>query len=416
MRHSFVLFYFTLLAAGTLHAAPLTLTLAAAQQQALDYSRQLDSHVAAADAARSLAIAAGQLPDPVLRIGIDNIPADGMDRGSLGRDFMTMRRVGIQQELTGSDKRSARRDVQLRTADKAEAQRRAATAALRRATAMAWLDRYYAEQKLALVELQATQARQEILAADGAYRGGRGSLADVLAARSAVVLIDDQRDELAQRARAAATMLARWTGTTGNDTLSGPPDIDHLAREPLAPDLSRESEIAVLTAQEQVAAAEARLALTEKKSDWSVEVGYAQRGPAYANMVSVGLSIPFQLDQANRQDRMLAARLASVGQARAERDEALRERQAQTRNLLDAWRTDLARHQRYEMDLIPLAQQRSAAVLAAWRGGKATLPELLLARRNETEVALMAVDHAASAARLWAQLNFLLDDDSGVTR
>ena len=413
MRPSFVLFSFTLLAASTVHAVPLTL--AAAQQQALDYSRQLDSHDAAAQASRSLAVAAGQLPDPVLKIGIDNIPADGPDRASLGRDFMTMRRVGIQQELTGSDKRSARRDVQLRAADKAEAQQRAAAAALRRATAMAWLDRYYAEQKLALVVLQATQARQEILAADGAYRGGRGNLSDVLAARSAVVLIDDQRDELAQRARAAATMLARWTGASDHDTLSGPPDIDHLALDTIAPDLSHESQIAVLTAQEQVAAAEARLALAEKKSDWSVEVGYAQRGSAYANMVSVGLSIPFQLDQANRQDRTLAARLASVGQARAERDEALRERTAQTRTLIDAWRTDLARHQRYETDLIPLTQQRSAAVLGAWRGGKATLSELLLARRNETEVALMALDHAANAARLWAQLNFLLAADSGVT-
>ncbi|MFT5588386.1 MAG: outer membrane protein TolC [Bradyrhizobium sp.] len=413
MRHSFVLISITLLAAGTLQAAPLTL--AAAQQQAITYSRQLDSHVAAADAARSMAVVAGQLPDPVLKVGIDNIPADGNDRGSLGRDFMTMRRIGFQQELTGSDKRSARRDVQLRAADKADAQQRAAAATLRRATAMAWLERYYAEQKVALVIRQATQAQQEIIAADGAYRGGRGSLADVLAARSALVLIDDQRDDLSQRMRAAATLLARWTGVTDTGTLSDPPDIDHLALDTIAPDLSRESQIAVLTAQEQVAAAEATLALAEKKSDWSIEVGYAQRGPAYSNMFSVGLSIPFQLDQANRQDRTLAARLATVGQARAERDEALRERDAQTHNLLDAWRTDRARHQRYDMELIPLAQQRSAAVLAAWRGGKATLPEVLLARRNETEVALMTLDHAASAARLWAQLNFLLVDESGVT-
>ncbi|MEB0136700.1 TolC family protein [Actimicrobium sp. CCC2.4] len=414
MRHSFVLFASTVLAASALHAAPLTL--AAAQQQALDYSRQLDSHQAAADAARSLAVAAGQLPDPMLKIGIDNIPADGPDRGSLGRDFMTMRRVGIQQELTSSDKRNLRRDVQLRTADKADAQQRAAAAELRRATAMAWLDRYYAEQKVALVALQATQAQQEILAADGAYRGGRGSLADVLAARSALALIDDQRDDLSQRLRAAATMLSRWTGATDTGTLSAPPDIDHLALDTRSPDLSRESQIAVLTAQEQVAAADANLALAEKKSDWTIEVGYAQRGPAYSNMLSVGLSIPFQLDQANRQDRTLAARLATAGQARAERDEALRERTAQTRNLIDAWRSDRARHQRYEQELIPLAQQRSAAVLAAWNGGKATLPDLLLARRTETGVALMALDHAASAARLWAQLNFLLLDESGVTQ
>jgi hypothetical protein len=41
-------------------------------------------------------------------------------------------------------------------------------------------------------------------------------------------------------------------------------------------------------------------------------------------MVSVGISLPFQWDQKNRQDRELSSKLAMVEQAKAERDEALR--------------------------------------------------------------------------------------------
>ena len=42
-----------------------------------------------------MAIAAGQLPDPVLKFGVDNLPLSGPDRLSLSRDFMTMRRIDI---------------------------------------------------------------------------------------------------------------------------------------------------------------------------------------------------------------------------------------------------------------------------------------------------------------------------------
>ncbi|GAA4030360.1 TolC family protein [Actimicrobium antarcticum] len=401
-----------LLWSSPLHAADLALTLPAAQQRALLYSRQLPAFDAATSSAQSLAVAAGQLPDPILKLGIDNLPANGEDRFSLTRDFMTMRRVGVMQELTGADKRRLRRDVQLRQADKSTAQKFAAAAELRRATAMAWLERSFAEQKLALVDAQLEQARQEISAAESAYRSNGGRLADVLAARSTLILIDDQQRDLSRKVRNAGTMLERWTGPLGPTTLAASPDMHQLSWNPATLDrtLASESQIAVLSAQEQVARTDALLAQAEKKNDWTIEVGYAQRGPAYSNMLSVGVSIPLPWDQANRQDRTLAARLATADQATAERDEALRERIAQTRILLDEWQTDRARHRRYQDELIPLAKQRTEATLAAWRGGKATLPELLLARRNEIDVALMTLDHEAATARLWAQLNFLLAD------
>jgi outer membrane protein TolC len=57
--------------------------------------------------------------------------------------------------------------------------------------------------------------------------------------------------------------------------------------------------------------------------------------------------------------------------------------------------------------LLPLAGDRSGAALAAYRGGKATLGEVLTARRNQLEVHLQALQLEADTARLWAQLNFL---------
>ncbi|HXF80426.1 MAG TPA: TolC family protein, partial [Usitatibacter sp.] len=86
-------------------SAAVPLTLAEAQRLALERTRQVDAQDAAISAAKHMAVAAGQLPDPTLKAGIDNVPISGPDRFSLGADFMTMKRVGVMQEITGSDKR-----------------------------------------------------------------------------------------------------------------------------------------------------------------------------------------------------------------------------------------------------------------------------------------------------------------------
>ena len=88
------------------HAAALTLDDALRLAQAR--SRQLPAQDAAASAAREMAVAAGQRPDPTLKAGINNLPINGADRFSLTRDFMTMRSVGVMQEFTREGKLKAR--------------------------------------------------------------------------------------------------------------------------------------------------------------------------------------------------------------------------------------------------------------------------------------------------------------------
>ena len=71
-----------------------SLSLEDALRIAAGRSRQLVAQDALASAAREQSVAAGQLPDPVLKFGINNLPINGADRFNLTRDFMTMRRSG----------------------------------------------------------------------------------------------------------------------------------------------------------------------------------------------------------------------------------------------------------------------------------------------------------------------------------
>ena len=405
------------LAALTIIAVPVSgadapLTLAEAQRLAVERSRMLAGQDSAVTASREMAVAAGQLPDPVLKLEVNDLPLNGPDRFSLTRDSFTMRNVGVMQELTREAKREARADRFEREAEKTLAERRATIAVIRRDTALAWLDRYYAEAMAAVVAEQSREARAEIEAAEGGYRAGRGNLADVLAARSSLVGLDDRASEVGRKARAARIALARWIGNNADAPLAGKPAIDAILLDPgtLETDIVHHPELAVLAKKEDIAAAEVRVAQANKKADWSVEVVYSQRGPAYSNMITVGVSVPLQWDQRNRQDREVAAKLAMLDQARAEREDMVRSHTAEVRAMIAEWENNRERRTRYERELLPLATERTQATLGAYRGAKAAITDVVLARRNEVDVRMQALQLEMDTARLWAQLNFLVPE------
>jgi outer membrane protein TolC len=128
-------------------------------------------------------------------------------------------------------------------------------------------------------------------------------------------------------------------------------------------------------------------------------------------MISVGVSVPLQWDRINRQDREVASKLALLDQARAEREDMLRAHVAGLRAMIAEWENDRERSARYQRELLPLASERTLAAVGAYRGAKASIADVLLARRNEIDVRMQALQLEMETARLWAQLNFLVADD-----
>ncbi|HZI84128.1 MAG TPA: TolC family protein, partial [Casimicrobiaceae bacterium] len=362
--------------------------------------------------------AAAQLPDPVATVGLTNVPVSGSDAFSLTRDSMTMRSVGVMQEFTRAEKRRARAERFERDADRQLAERSASVATIERETALAWLDRYYAEAQSAVIAEQARQARTELEAAEAAYRAGRGGLAEILGARSALVTFDDRASELRRRVAAATIALARYAGDVGDRPLAARPDIDTLRFDArtLESDMPHHPQIAALAQREEVAAAEVRVSQANRKADWSVQLMYGLRGPGYPDMVSLGVSVPLQWDRPQRQDREVAAKLAMLDQARAEREDALRAHRAEVQATLVEWNNDRERSVRYAKELVPLAAERTEATLAAYRGAKASLTDVLLARRNEIDVRMQALQLEAETARAWAQLEFLVPTTASIDR
>src|SRR5256714_13742980 len=171
-----------LVLASAVRADEPSLSLAEAQRLAALRSKQVEASDLAVAASQDLAVAAAERPDPVARVGLENLPIDGAERFSVQRDFMTMRSVGIVQEITRPAKLRARAAESQQAVRLAEAQKAQALVVVQRDSALAWLDRYYAEATEQTVLQQLQAARLEVTAADAAYRGGRGTAADGLAA------------------------------------------------------------------------------------------------------------------------------------------------------------------------------------------------------------------------------------------
>jgi outer membrane protein TolC len=323
---------------------------------------------------------------------------------------MTMRRIGLMQDFPNGEKRKLRGERAARERDVEASSLAAHRAGVQREIALAWFELYFAQQaRTPLVELVG-ELQLQLDTVSAAIAAGRQNTADALALRGAGVAAQDrviEQDRSIDRARYA---LAAWLREDASRPLAGPLDTDRFDH-PLAAllaNLHEHPDQRVYIEREALARTDVALAANSKKPDWSLEVLYGQRGPAFGNMISVMVSFDLPWEAEKRQDRDLAAKRLLAEQAQAQVEEARRMHEAELRGIHTDWQTAGVRIERFEKLLLPLARERVAAALAAYRGGRGELAMVLDARRAESETRLGFFQAQLERARAWAKLNFLL--------
>ena len=380
-------------------AAPLSLN------EALQFAALRSETTRAARAsvlsATEAAQASAQLPDPTLRIGIDNLPATGTDRFHSTRDSMTMKRIGISQEWLSPDKRAARQAAADAAVGREAVLAQAATADTRRQTALAYVDAFYAGESLKLARLMAHHAHEELEASRARLSSAVGSSQDVLALTGAKGVSDDETADILQQQGAAGVAFQRWVGMPPDDLLPPGPFVlpaedAYVAAHPTVGAMQREVEVATRTAA---------VTASNRKPNWTWEVAYGQR-TGYSDMVSVGVSIPLPLAPGERQDRDTAAKLALVEKAEADLAEATRAAIAEFRSLRNDEERLEQRIDRYRAGVVVPASQRTAAAVAGYRSNQGSLIALFEARHAEVEAQRKLLALQRDLARTQVQLTF----------
>ncbi|MBL8381253.1 MAG: TolC family protein [Burkholderiales bacterium] len=385
----------------------------AAMRRALERAPALRAHADAGRAFAADAEAAGALPDLKLRLGLDNQPIEGADALSVRRDFMTMRRVGVSREMVRDEKRelrAARARVDAEREEHAALERRRA---IRREVAQAYVEAVYAARALESVAAITGDVEVQVAALVGRVRAGQARPMDAVAAQVQARALEDRRAEIEMRHARARAVLARWSGLAANQSLAG------LTLERAAADaraltgvpVEEHPRLAVAASAERAAENELAQARAASRGDWSWEVAYQSRGPAFTDMVSFGIAIDLPQWNAARIDPVVRARESARAAAQAARAEALRAH-ALERELAELeWDRTFRRQAAFDATLSPLARERAAQALAAWRGGAGSLAEVLEARRQVLETALAHLDLQAAAARAWAQLVYFMPEE-----
>lgn len=388
-------------------AAPLSFqqTLALAEREA----PTLALTTARIEASRQAARSAGELPDPKLSVGLENVPISGPDRYRLTRDFMTMQRLGWMQEFPSRAKREARSAVAQARIARAEAERAVAQSLVLRETALAWIQRRAVERQLKQLQTLRDENRLLDAAVAAQLRGGKGMASDALMPRQEAAMLDEREDQLRAQLAQAGAALRRWVGEGAEASPSGELPAWPLEADGLQARLDRHPEFRVQEAMAQMLAAETREAEAMKRPDWALELGYQRRGARYGDMVSVMVSIDLPLFPESRQNPQIAAKRAEQQALDAEREALLREhQQLLVGELAELQRAERAL-QRARGELLALAEQRVELLSAAYRGGRGSLVELIAARRERAELLLKTLAMEADRDAIAARLHFSFD-------
>lgn len=395
MKNAFTLMALLVLPAE-LAAEPLTFE--AALQKAEADAPSLKGRAASVQAAQSASISADRLPDPTLDVGIRDFPVTGPDAGRFNGDDFTMTTIGVSQQFVNPAKRRARAARAGAEIGIAEAGVEVEARNIRLETALAWIDLYYGEKRLAQLKeldesLGGLQATVTARLTSGSARPSQAFEPEQLRAQ-----VGDRRSAITAEIAKARARLARFTGDPDVSVAGAPPDFA-INRAQLLASIGDLPGLKALDAQTAAMDAETRLARADKQPDWKVTASYGRREPRFGDLVSVGVSIDLPLFGRKRQDPKIAARASEAQRARFDR-------MAGEREVLAALEVDLAEHAMHHSqlenardNLVPLARRRAKLDFDSYGAGTLDLGTALLATLNVAEAEVDLLDREAEVAR-----------------
>ena len=404
------LFAIALLFAVSAHAqhnVPLTLT--EAEDRALESEPGQAALIARAAALEETAIAAGQLPDPTMRVGLANYP---IGSGSFSTEGMTQAQLGFRQNFPSGKSRAFMTEqyesLAREMTENAAARSRDALHSVRRA----WLEAYYWQQARDIV----TESRPFFIdlaeVSRSLYSVGRKTLQDVLRAELELGRLDDRLIEIDRQHALAIAALSEWIGAEARRPVAAKLP----AWEQVPPLEALRSQLpahpTVLAADAQIAARQAGVIVAEegKKPGWALDLGYGYRegelssGEPRSDFVSLSVTMDMPFFRKNRQDRSLSAALSERSAAEYEK-RALMQRLS---SRLDAeyaqWHDFTRRLALYETSILELSGSQANAALLAYQSEAGDFADVMRAYIDDLNTRLDHVRLQVERAQRYAAL------------
>jgi outer membrane protein TolC len=406
--HCLALAAVAMFSSSVAHAQDAGLTLDAALRIATSRSSSIQAAQAAVRGSSDVVVKAGQLPNPMLKLSVEDLPINGSQAFTIGQDNFTMRGIGIEQEWVSTDKRRLRTALADRAVDRDKSTYLGKVAEVRQQTAMAWLNAIYAKKAVVLSQALVDHLSQELTARQASYRGAKGTAVDVAQAN---LTLGNARDELInaqQDEKTALIALSRWTAA-GNvlEVAGDPPDLESQVSS-LSVEQLDQVQPALIAARSAISLADADTDVTrsDRNPNWTWGLTYFKRGGNFSDYVSFGVSIPLPINRRNLEDRDVDQKSEMGTQARLTYEDTERQVVADIQSLTAKLASGRERLANVKQTVLPAAAQKVALANAAYRSGAGTLSDALDARHTQLEANLQVLNLERQVSLVWAQLEY----------
>ncbi len=400
--------------ASTLLASPafgqtIPLTLAEAEDRALVAEPGQLALQAKAAALLERGVVVGELPDPMLRVGLNNYP---IQSGGFSTEGMTNAAVGLQQAFPAGKSRSinVRRQQWLASemTENAEARGRNVLAATRQA----WLDVYYWERAHALVSESRPFFDDLATITRSLYAVGRKNQQDVLRAELELSRLDDRLIEIERQRSRSRAALGEWIGRDASRPVAGQLPVWDQAPtlESMQTALLQHPMLRAADAQVDAQTAGVDLANERSKPNWALDVAYSYRdgfqpsGESRSDFISVGVTVGLPFLRKKSVDSNLSAALQEKTAALSSREQILRGLGSQLEAEYARW-NDLARRLTlYETRILGQSNENAEASLLAYQSDRGDFANVMRAYVDDLNTRIdhtrLQVDRAQSYAVL----------------
>jgi outer membrane protein TolC len=410
-----------LLAAGV---AAEPLDLAEAERLAIERDPALTRLEAEAKALSEAAVAAGQLPDPELTLGYQNLPVDGFPTTD---DMMTMAMIGVRQQFPAGRTRHLRRDRGELEAAARRAERDHRALEVKLETRRAWLDWRFAHDAAAVAHDAAAEFDELIALTERRLAAGTARQRDLSQAKLEWAALNERIIEIGADLDTAAAELSRWLGEpvsrqlvadrTAARTPGAAPDWPLPEHRVLRDALGRHPALEVLDLQSEASRVGVDIARQAYRPMWMVELGYGYRrgtdmatGERRSDMITGMVSVSLPLFRGQRQNREVRAAEFEQDAAQYARADMLRVLDGALQRQLAAWTRLDALVGFYRDELLPEASQLVTTTESAYRSDRASFDELIRARVDQLDYRLRAMRVARSRDDARIELLYLAGD------
>ena len=363
-------------------------------------------------ALEEMSVAAGQLPDPLLKMGLVSLPTDSFN---LGQEAMTQVQLGLVQKFPRGKSRALRSEqFGLRSQGLGEM---AHDQELRILLAVREQFLEVVKQKrLASINAEAITAFSDVAdITQDYYATGRVHQQDVLQAAVELARVQDRATRIAQDEEQARARLTRWIGDAAYRNLEDewPRFNDHSSADVIKDQLPGHPRIQAL--QKSVAASETGIELAKQKykPEFALDVTYGGRagtnpdGSSRTDLLTLMVVMDVPLFHRNRQDRVLAAQVAESSSAMFSRDDLFRRMSSEVNFHVATQQKQQERIDRFENTLLPEAAFSSEASFGAYQSSIEDLTTLLRTRITEFDLQLEHARLQAEVLKTQARLLYL---------